>query len=60
MLTNILSDSLGGNNKMYILATVSPLSVDYSETLKTLNFASIASSIPIAPKKDSEKNKNKK
>ena len=38
-LTYLLKDSLGGNSKTSIIATVSPFDVNYQETLSTLNFA---------------------
>jgi hypothetical protein len=38
-LTFLLKDSLGGNSKTRLIASVSPCSGSYSETLSTLNFA---------------------
>ncbi|EGG19232.1 putative kinesin-14 [Cavenderia fasciculata] len=38
-LTFLLKDSLGGNSKTYIIATVSPSDMYHSETLSTLQFA---------------------
>ena len=38
-LTMVLKDSLGGNSHVYMLATVSPCSFDYDETVSTLKFA---------------------
>ena len=38
-LTMILKDSLGGNSHVFMLATVSPSSSDYEETISTLKFA---------------------
>ena len=38
-LTYLLKDSLGGNSKTSIIATISPFDVNYQETLSTLNFA---------------------
>lgn len=42
ILTWLLSDSLGGNSKTVMLATVTPSSANYSQTLNTLRFACIA------------------
>ncbi|KAG1050522.1 hypothetical protein G6F43_007213 [Rhizopus delemar] len=39
-LTSFLKDSLGGNSHILLLACVSPLEVDHTETLQTLNYAS--------------------
>lgn len=44
-LTWILKDSLGGNSITHVVATVSPSSKNYAETLSTLRFASNAKSI---------------
>ncbi|KPA77314.1 putative kinesin K39, partial [Leptomonas pyrrhocoris] len=41
-LTFILKDSLGGNSKTFMLATVSPSALNYDETLSTLRYASRA------------------
>jgi hypothetical protein len=38
-LTLLLKDSLGGNSKTSIIATISPFDVNYQETLSTLHFA---------------------
>ena len=40
MLTWILQDSLGGNAKTVLIATVSPSVTNYSETISTLRYAS--------------------
>ena len=40
MLTWILQDSLGGNAKTVLIATVSPSVSNYSETISTLRYAS--------------------
>jgi len=45
VLTWILSESLGGNSKTYMLATISPSSLNYNESLSTLRFASNAKQI---------------
>ena len=39
VLTWILRESLGGNSKTYMIATISPASINYSETLNTLRYA---------------------
>lgn len=39
ILTWILKESLGGNSKTYMIATLSPSSDNYSETLSTLRYA---------------------
>ena len=45
LLTYVLSDSLGGNSKTAMLATVSPHSSNYEETQSTLRYASRARKI---------------
>ncbi|KAL7704951.1 kinesin K39, partial [Lotmaria passim] len=44
-LTFILKDSLGGNSKTFMIATVSPSAMNYEETLSTLRYASRARDI---------------
>ncbi|XQJ25818.1 kinesin K39, putative [Leishmania guyanensis] len=44
-LTFILRDSLGGNSKTFMIATVSPSALNYEETLSTLRYASRARDI---------------
>eukprot|EP01122_Echinamoeba_exundans_P001587 TRINITY_DN11608_c0_g1_i1.p1 TRINITY_DN11608_c0_g1~~TRINITY_DN11608_c0_g1_i1.p1 ORF type:complete len:443 (+),score=46.47 TRINITY_DN11608_c0_g1_i1:71-1399(+) len=44
-LTFLLKDSLGGNSKTTIIATVSPADKNYGETLSTLKFANRAKMI---------------
>jgi len=44
-LTRILQDSLGGNAKTVMCATVGPASYNYDETISTLRYASRAKSI---------------
>jgi len=39
VLTWILKESLGGNSKTYMLATISPAAINYSESLSTLRYA---------------------
>ncbi|KAF5278985.1 hypothetical protein FQA39_LY05663 [Lamprigera yunnana] len=41
-LTRLLQDSLGGNSKTAMIATISPCSTDYEESLGTLRYASRA------------------
>jgi len=45
VLTWLLKDSLGGNSKTVMLAAISPSSVNYEETLNTLQYASRAKQI---------------
>ena len=45
ILTYVLSDSLGGNSKTLMLATVSPNSLDREETMGTLRYAHRAKAI---------------
>ena len=45
LLTWLLSDSLGGNSKTCMIATVSPAAVNFDETLNTLRYASRAREI---------------
>lgn len=49
-LTRILQDSLGGNTKTIMIASVSPALDNYDETLSTLRYAARAKSIKNAPK----------
>ncbi|ORC86268.1 putative kinesin K39, partial [Trypanosoma theileri] len=44
-LTFILKDSLGGNSKTFMIATISPSVMNYEETLSTLRYASRARDI---------------
>lgn len=44
-LTRILADSLGGGTKTSIIATISPASMNYEETVSTLEYANRAKSI---------------
>jgi hypothetical protein len=39
-LTWILRESLGGNSKTYMIATLSPSSINYNESISTLRYAS--------------------
>ncbi|XP_051939893.1 kinesin-like protein KIF16B isoform X2 [Hippocampus zosterae] len=45
VLTWLLKDSLGGNSKTIVIATVSPADVNYGETLSTLRYANRAKNI---------------
>lgn len=48
-LTRLLQDSLGGNAKTVMIATVSSASYNYDETLSTLKYASRAKYITNVP-----------
>lgn len=45
VLTRILQESLGGNSRTFMLATISPAEINYNETLSTLRYASNAKHI---------------
>ncbi|XP_033647819.1 kinesin-like protein KIF16B isoform X1 [Asterias rubens] len=45
VLTWLLKDSLGGNSKTIMVATISPADVNYGETLSTLRYANRAKNI---------------
>ncbi|XP_042242970.1 kinesin-like protein Klp98A isoform X2 [Homarus americanus] len=45
VLTWLLKDSLGGNSKTIMIATISPANVNYGETLSTLRYANRAKNI---------------
>lgn len=49
-LTRLLQDSLGGNSKTMMIATLSPASYNYDETLSTLRYANRAKNIKNKPK----------
>lgn len=49
VLTWLLKDSLGGNSKTVILATISPADLNYAETLSTLRYANRAKNIVNKP-----------
>ncbi len=49
-LTRLLQDSLGGNSKTLMLATVSPASFNYEESLSTLRYANRTKNIKNKPK----------
>ena len=44
-LTRMLKDSLGGNCKTVMIATISPASAQYEETINTLKYANRAKNI---------------
>jgi len=48
-LTRLLQDSLGGNAKTIMIATISPLFSSLDETISTLKYASKAKYITNAP-----------
>ncbi|XP_078263384.1 stAR-related lipid transfer protein 9-like [Rhinoraja longicauda] len=45
VLTWLLKDSLGGNSKTIMIATISPASTSYTETISTLRYAAHAKNI---------------
>ncbi|KAI9190363.1 hypothetical protein H9P43_001797 [Blastocladiella emersonii ATCC 22665] len=49
-LTRLLQDSLGGNARTMMIATMSPASYNYDETISTLRYAARAKSIKNKPK----------
>ncbi|KAJ3207036.1 Kinesin-like protein kif3a [Dinochytrium kinnereticum] len=49
-LTRLLQDSLGGNARTLMIATLSPASYNYDETLSTLRYANRAKNIKNKPK----------
>jgi kinesin family protein 3/17 len=49
-LTRLLQDSLGGNSNTLMLATISPASYNFDETLSTLRYANRAKNIKNKPK----------
>uniref|UniRef100_A0A7N4PWK8 StAR-related lipid transfer protein 9 n=1 Tax=Sarcophilus harrisii TaxID=9305 RepID=A0A7N4PWK8_SARHA len=56
VLTWLLKDSLGGNSKTIMVATVSPANSSYSETMSTLRYASSAKSIINKPRVNEDAN----
>ena len=56
-LTRLLQDSLGGRTKTSIIATVSPASVNYEETVSTLDYANRAKNITNRPEINQRLNK---
>ncbi|CAF1055805.1 unnamed protein product [Brachionus calyciflorus] len=49
-LTRLLQDSLGGNSKTVMVATIGPASYNYEETITTLRYANRAKNIKNKPK----------
>ncbi|XP_043110979.1 uncharacterized protein kif16bb isoform X2 [Puntigrus tetrazona] len=56
VLTWLLKDSLGGNSKTIMIATISPADINYSETLNTLRYASRAKNILNKPTVNEDSN----
>ncbi|XP_044291788.1 stAR-related lipid transfer protein 9 isoform X2 [Varanus komodoensis] len=56
ILTWLLKDSLGGNSKTIMIATVSPASSCYNETMSTLRYASNAQNIINKPRVNEDAN----
>ncbi|XP_077320691.1 stAR-related lipid transfer protein 9 [Lithobates pipiens] len=56
ILTWLLKDSLGGNSKTIMIATVSPASNSYNETISTLRYASNAKNIINKPRVNEDTN----
>jgi len=52
LLTHILSESLAGNSKTFMIAAISPADDNYEESLSTLRFAQRASLITTQSKKN--------
>jgi kinesin family member 1 len=52
LLTHILSESLAGNSRTFMIAAISPADSNYEETLGTLRFAQRASMISTNSKKN--------
>lgn len=51
-MTHVLSESLAGNSKTFMIAAISPADTNYEETLGTLKFAQRASMITTNTKKN--------
>lgn len=56
VLTWLLKDSLGGNSKTVMIATVSPADCNYGETLSTLHYANRAKNITNKPTVNEDNN----
>ncbi|CAM4578533.1 stAR-related lipid transfer protein 9 isoform X1 [Caretta caretta] len=56
ILTWLLKDSLGGNSKTIMIATISPASSSYNETMSTLRYASNAKNIINKPQVNEDAN----
>ncbi|KAL0221981.1 hypothetical protein RCL1_001835 [Eukaryota sp. TZLM3-RCL] len=50
VLTYLLSNSLGGNSKTFLICAISPASDNHSETLSALQFSNRAKQITVTPK----------
>ncbi|TIB74304.1 hypothetical protein E3Q23_02728 [Wallemia mellicola] len=57
-LTRLLQDSLGGETKTFIIATISPSKASIEETLSTLDYALRAKSIENKPQVQQKSSKN--
>uniref|UniRef100_A0A8H7Y5S6 Kinesin motor domain-containing protein n=1 Tax=Psilocybe cubensis TaxID=181762 RepID=A0A8H7Y5S6_PSICU len=57
-LTRLLQDSLGGRTKTCIIATISPSSLNYEETISTLDYALRAKSIRNKPEVNQRMTRN--
>ncbi|CAC5363870.1 KIF16B [Mytilus coruscus] len=53
-LTWLLKDSLGGNSRTFMIATISPADINYNETLRTLRYAVGAKNIVNKPTKNED------
>merc|ERR1719456_631091 len=53
-LTRVLQESLGGNSLCTMLATLSPASCNFEETLSTVRYANRAKAIKVSAKKNEE------
>ncbi|XP_041255942.1 stAR-related lipid transfer protein 9 isoform X1 [Onychostruthus taczanowskii] len=56
ILTWLLKDSLGGNSKTIMIATISPASSSYNETMSTLRYAANAKNIINKPRVNEDAN----
>ncbi|XP_029454555.1 stAR-related lipid transfer protein 9 [Rhinatrema bivittatum] len=56
VLTWLLKDSLGGNSKTIMIATISPASTSYNETVSALRYASNAKNIINKPRVNEDAN----
>lgn len=56
VLTWILKESLGGNSKTYMIATISPSAINYNESLSTLRYAKNAKQIVNSVKVNEDSN----
>lgn len=51
-LTRVLQSSLGGNSKTFLVAAISPSSINHDETVSTLRFAKVTATITNVVKRD--------